>query len=244
MPRLRVSPVCLLPAKSAAICKRTWLSLAWPSSHRRRRLRRCWSGRIWEVSRRRVPDPADTAQIRPFRNSESSSARRPSSHGSISRACLLRCDSADVELATRRYDRRLPLRLAKEQRHAAHVPSVPQIVRGASGASARLAAASRSRLRKSPSTWPVGQLPTETALAGGSEYTDEIREHVSGERFVTEQVGRAVPDGDDIQLGRHSWRHDGDDASHLRRAGRVRERGNADHGAYDGARQPQRPEAA
>jgi hypothetical protein len=41
--------VCLLASRSAAICKRTWLSLAWRSSRRRRCLRRCWSGQQAEA---------------------------------------------------------------------------------------------------------------------------------------------------------------------------------------------------
>lgn len=44
-PRLRESPMCLLPTRSALNCKRVWLSLTWGSSHRRRRPLRWWMGR-------------------------------------------------------------------------------------------------------------------------------------------------------------------------------------------------------
>ena len=43
--------MCLLPGRSAATCKRTWLSLAWRSSHPRRRPPRCCSGRAGGVTR-------------------------------------------------------------------------------------------------------------------------------------------------------------------------------------------------
>jgi hypothetical protein len=65
LPRLRVSPVCLLPPRSAATCKRTWLPLAWPSSHACRRRPRCWSGRVATVRRtRRRTAPSVTEQPR------------------------------------------------------------------------------------------------------------------------------------------------------------------------------------
>ena len=54
LPRLRESPKCLLTARSVSTCKRTGLSLAWRSSHQRRRPRRCWKGREGVVSRRRA----------------------------------------------------------------------------------------------------------------------------------------------------------------------------------------------
>ena len=42
--------MCLLAVRSAATCKRAWLSLAWRSSHRPRHPRRCWMGRAAIVS--------------------------------------------------------------------------------------------------------------------------------------------------------------------------------------------------
>jgi hypothetical protein len=55
LPRLRESPVCLLPAWFATTCKRTSLSLAWASSHPRRRRPRVRWGRDRRRSFRRHP---------------------------------------------------------------------------------------------------------------------------------------------------------------------------------------------
>jgi hypothetical protein len=57
--------VCLLPAKSEATGKRTWLPLARRSGHPRRRPPRCWSGRKRGASRRPRQAGAEAAPFRP-----------------------------------------------------------------------------------------------------------------------------------------------------------------------------------
>jgi hypothetical protein len=73
----------LSPARSAATCKRAWLSLAWPSGHPRRRPPRCWSGRAPAARGRPAPTTAlpgrsrsQRAVGRRARRSSQASARR------------------------------------------------------------------------------------------------------------------------------------------------------------------------
>lgn len=61
-----------------------------------------WCGRVPPLSGGQRADGRETGGLRPFHNSDLGSTRRPSSHGSISSACLLRCASANGELTIHR----------------------------------------------------------------------------------------------------------------------------------------------
>jgi hypothetical protein len=69
-------------------------------------------------------------------------------------------------------------------------------------------------------------------------YTYEIRELIPGERLVMRTADGALPDGDDLHVGRHRVRRHKDDTPKPGRACGVLQGGRADAGRSDTPRQP------